>query len=459
MTPQEWVTKQLPKMEALLNALVAIPSVQGGSTPDAPYGEEPLACLKEFLFQAEALGFSVSLEDQRMGEVHLGEGTPGLAILGHLDVVPGWTDGKYPPYQLSKEGGVYYGRGVIDDKGPMVSALFALYYFLEQGISLEMPVMLLAGTDEENGSSDLEYYRKHHPLPSMVITPDASYPVINGEKGLLRFLLQRKESQTYLSEVTGGEVINGVPQKAKAEFVFIPPFWNDLPDQIGEVHFSKNGQTYTATGKNAHASTPELGENALTAMWQALAQTLPAGKEKHLFQDLATLFPHGKTGGEGFDVACSDPISGRLTLNPGFCKIWGGLAEIFCDVRFPLDRNAKEMLVEFTRKAAEYRFVLTPLLQEEPHYTPEDSHLVSTLLKVYREHTGNEGRCIAIGGGTYVHNIPGGVAFGMERDGYDYHMHAVDERLPVQELVDNTVLYIKAIEALCGKEGACSDEH
>jgi len=79
--------------------------------------------------------------------------------------------------------------------------------------------------------------------------------------------------------------------------------------------------------------------------------------------------------------------------------------------------------------------------------------LASTLLKVYREHTGQEGRCISIGGGTYVHNIPGGVAFGMEREGYDYRMHGADERLPVQELVDNTVLYIKAIQGLCAKEG------
>ena len=111
--------------------------------------------------------------------------------------------------------------------------------------------MLLAGTDEENGSADLEYYRKNHTLPSMVITPDASYPVINGEKGMLRFLLQRKVSQTYLSEVTGGEVINGVPQNAEAEFVFVPPFWSTLPDQIGEVRFAKNGQKYYAHGKNA----------------------------------------------------------------------------------------------------------------------------------------------------------------------------------------------------------------
>lgn len=453
MTPQQWVENQLPNMEALLKKLVEIPSVQGNATGDAPYGEEPLRCLEEFLRQAEKLGFPVSLEDRRMGEVRLGEGAPELAVLGHLDVVPGWTEGEHPPFELTKEDGVYYGRGVIDDKGPMVSALFALYYFLEQNISLEKPVLLLAGTDEENGSSDLEFYRKNHSLPPMVMTPDASYPLINGEKGMLRFLLQRKVTQTYLTELTGGEVINGVPQKARAGFVFVPPFWKDLPQSVGGVQLSMQGQEYTALGKNAHASTPELGENALTALWQALAEGLPAGKEQHLFRDLTTLFPHGKTGGEGFGLECSDPVSGRLTLNPGFCQIHGGLAEIFCDVRFPLNRSAKEMLVEFTRKAAQYRFILIPLLTQEPHYTPEDSRLVSTLLKVYREHTGREGRCLAIGGGTYVHDIPGGVAFGMEREGYDYRMHGADERLPVEELVDNTVLYIKAIEALCAGKG------
>ena len=142
MTPQQWVEQQLPNMEAMLKKLVAIPSVQGSPTDQAPYGKAPLACLEEYLRQAKELGFDVSLEDQRMGEVRWGAGAPGLAILGHLDVVPGWTEGNYPSYELSKEDGVYYGRGVIDDKGPMVSALFALYYFLDQGISLKTPALV-----------------------------------------------------------------------------------------------------------------------------------------------------------------------------------------------------------------------------------------------------------------------------------------------------------------------------
>ena len=249
MTPQEWVEKQLPKMEALLQKLVAIPSVQGAASENAPYGEEPLACLEEFLSAAKEMGFPVSLKEQRMGEVQLGEGAPGLGILGHLDVVPGWTEGKYPPYELSKEDGVYYGRGVIDDKGPMVSALFALYYFLEQGISLEMPVLLLAGTDEENGSTDLECYQKYHTLPPMVITPDASYPLINGEKGMLRFLLQRKVSQTYLVEVAGGEVINGVPQKPRRSLFLYRPFGVPCRTRLGRSALPKTDRSILPPGK------------------------------------------------------------------------------------------------------------------------------------------------------------------------------------------------------------------
>ena len=150
MTPQEWVTNQLPNMEEVLKALVAIPSVQGAATENAPYGTQPLHCLEEFLRQAQALGFPVSLEDQRMGEVRLGEGSPSLAILGHLDVVPGWTGGEHPSYELTKEDGVSYGRGVIDDKGPMVSALFALYYrrrkrFCRSGVLSEKPYLTFHG--------------------------------------------------------------------------------------------------------------------------------------------------------------------------------------------------------------------------------------------------------------------------------------------------------------------------
>lgn len=83
------------------------------------------------------------------------------------------------------------------------------------------------------------------------------------------------------------------------------------------------------------------------------------------------------------------------------------------------------------------------------HYASPDSFLVKTLLEVYEEHTGKKGECIAIGGGTYVHGIEGGVAFGVEHPDTDYRIHGTDEFMPVGELLDNTVIFAKAIERLC----------
>jgi succinyl-diaminopimelate desuccinylase len=71
-------------------------------------------------------------------------------------------------------------------------------------------------------------------------------------------------------------------------------------------------------------------------------------------------------------------------------------------------------------------------------------------LRVFEEQTGQPGRCIAIGGGTYVHEIEGGVAFGAEFDGSEYNMHGVDEQVPIDELMDDIRIQAAAILALCG---------
>ena len=59
--------------------------------------------------------------------------------------------------------------------------------------------------------------------------------------------------------------------------------------------------------------------------------------------------------------------------------------------------------------------------------------------------------CIAIGGGTYVHDIAGGVAFGMEYPDWNYHMHGDDEFLPLKQLEENTCMMAAAILRICGE--------
>ncbi len=89
-------------------------------------------------------------------------------------------------------------------------------------------------------------------------------------------------------------------------------------------------------------------------------------------------------------------------------------------------------------------------MEEQPHFVPEDSEFVQKLMNVYSEVEGEPGHCIAIGGGTYVHTVEGGVAFGVERGDTDYHMHGNDEFITEDELLKDAVLFACAIADICG---------
>ena len=93
---------------------------------------------------------------------------------------------KSDPFTAEIRDGRIYGRGAIDDKGPAVAVLYALRAIRESGIPLRKNVRFLLGCNEENGSTDLEYYMARHAMPPQVFTPDGSYPIIHLEKGMLR---------------------------------------------------------------------------------------------------------------------------------------------------------------------------------------------------------------------------------------------------------------------------------
>ena len=83
------------------------------------------------------------------------------------------------------------------------------------------------------------------------------------------------------------------------------------------------------------------------------------------------------------------------------------------------------------------------------HHTPADAPLVRALLRIYETYTGSKGRCLAIGGQTYVHDIDGGVAFGPEMPGADNRLHGADEHIDIEELILGAKMYTQAIIEMC----------
>ena len=426
---REYLEAHKQEMIDLLGELVAIPSVQGKAEKDAPFGNEPARALGLMLEKCREYGFSVDNVDNYAGSADINEMPAQLAVLTHLDVVPvgcGWTT---DPFMLryEPETDKLIGRGAIDDKGPAVAALFAARAVRERGIPLKKGIRLIFGTNEENGSEDLSYYRKNRELPPMVFTPDGEYPLINAEKGMLRVCFSSDFDDEEVLEIQAGTVINAVPQFCTITFL------NDDEEEEDAVY----------EGVSAHASTPEKGDNAITMFLQSYYG------ENMLLSSLGELFPHGEFSGKSCGLGFSDDISGDMTcvlsmLNTENGRLYGGI-----DIRFPLDRTKAEISEMICEKLREAGFEIDSCEGVEPHCTDENSTFVQTLLKTYERVTGDKGRCIAIGGGTYVHGIEGGVAFGAEFPGEDGHMHSPDEFITLDNLLRNAEIMAEAMAELC----------
>lgn len=426
---RKYLESHKDEMLGLLSELVAIPSVQGEALEGKPFGEEPARALAFMLEKCREYGFAVENVDNYAGSADFGAPEPELAILSHLDVVPAGSGWSSDPFTLTADGDKLIGRGAIDDKGPAVAALFALRAVRELGIPLKKGVRLIFGTNEENGSADLAYYRSKRELPPVVFTPDGEYPVINAEKGMLRVYFSAPFNNGAIYDEGG--VINAVPQLCSYD-----------------VRLEENGDVSLNYGKmkgvSAHASTPEKGENAITKFLTFNNYGAP------MLKKLAELFPHGEFNGKSCGLGFSDPISGEMTCVLSILYTKEGRLHGGIDIRFPLDRKKAEISDIICGKLREAGFDIDSCEGVEPHCTDENSTFVQALLKTYERVTGEKGRCIAIGGGTYVHEIEGGVAFGAEFPGKDYHMHSPDEFITVGELLKNAELMAEAIIEICG---------
>jgi len=454
--------------EGLVSAvrrLVAVKSVRGPAIPGAPFGPGPKAALEEAVTLCGEMGLSAQNYDNYVGLADLNNHPTQLHILGHLDVVGEGTGWSTDPYVCVERDGMLYGRGVSDDKGPVVAALFAMKAVKDLAVPLTKNVRMILGTDEESGSEDIAYYYAREPYAPQAFTPDASFPLIPIEKG--RYTPSFGRSWTAeaalprVTSLTGGFRTNVVPPEADAEIlglktVDIFPLFYPTQNVTGAKFTFKDtvsGVQIHCAGKNAHAASPDDGLNAISALLEFLS-VLPLAEceSTRAVKAMHTLFPFGDNRGRALGIAQSDEESGELTLNLALMNLTETGFTAKFDVRFPL--CAKEETCKEVCEASLQKYGMTVTADPNmiaAHYVPADSPFVATLLNCYETFTGEKGaKPFAIGGGTYVHDIPGGVAFGCEFPGFDPKMHAADEQASVRDLLTSAKIFALAIARLCG---------
>lgn len=437
-----------------LQKWIRVPSVKGEAAPGAPFGKEVRSMLDMALADCEQMGFKTQNFDGYIAHADLGEGSDedALAILAHLDVVPEGDGWKYPPYGAVIENGRMYGRGTSDDKGPAVAALYAMKAVKDAGIPLRRKVRLILGCDEESGWEDIAHYNKVATMPRMGFSPDASYPIINIEKGICRLELHGVLSNEGLQVIAfnNGERPNVIPGRASALVVGDAATVAQAEaaakklDIPAEVQLTDKGVSITVTGISGHAAYPETARNANGEMLLLLRELGVQGDLCLLADKIGLDYK-----GEGLEISVSDGISGYLTCNLGIIRADEGGVYATLDIRYPVMTNPDMIIKNVSASLPGMR--VDAMEVKEPHHVPAGSELVQNLLDAYHEVTGYERKCLYTGGGTYARSLQEGVAFGASFPQNEDLAHQANEYADIEGLYKNIKIFALAIVKLAGK--------
>ncbi len=471
---ETWIESHVPQLIETTQAVLRIPSVKDADTvdpaADAPFGRAAADALRYTLSVCEANGFVTENFGGFAGHADFGTGIEIAAMLGHLDVVPvgkGWT---YDPWSATVVDGWLWGRGSTDDKGPTYAAMWGAFAVKAvcdaQGVQLSRKIRLIFGCDEESGWECMTHYfgAAGQPKPTLAFTPDAAFPLVHAEKGSFTGTVTHtfgdEFGSVWLVSFVSGQRPNMVPDEATAvlrgndePLAIMEGVLNQMPGITAYREPGPVGElVVTAKGKAAHGSTPDQGDNAAVKLARALTSNLSAfdDLDSAASEWLVDLAKRGaSTTGAENAIACEDEVTGHLTCNLGVVTLDNGTATAVFNVRYPATLDGDRLIARFTQSVSESGYTVANIAHTPPLYVPIDAEPVRTLLRVYREQTGDMTPPKTMGGRTYATTVaPVGVAFGAMREGDPDGAHQSNERIALARLVECAKIYAHALYEL-----------
>lgn len=441
---KDFINKYAKDMIDDLGELVKYNSVLNND--ELPFGSENRKVLDTALNLMQAYGLKTKNLDYYCGYGEVGEGEEVIGILAHLDIVPAGDGWNSNPFELVNKDGYLYGRGVSDDKGAVIASLYALRYLIETNYPFKKRVRLITGCNEETGSRCIRHYVEKEGHIDMGFTPDANFPGIYAEKGMLGGEIRGKSN---IVEISGGTVSNVVCKEVKCKVAKDSFDFNIFDDYFKEkgIKYDISIDDYinlTIYGKAAHASMPDLGINAINHLFVALYK---AGFKDEFVSDFNQLIAdtyHGELIGAD---KLEDEHS-NLTMNLGVISKDKDEVVMSLDVRYPVLSN-NEIVKEHFEKLKGNSLYLNIRSMVNPLFFDTNSPMIKALMKAYQDATGDkETKMEAIGGGTYAKAINNCIAFGCEFIGEDNHIHDANECLNIANFYKQVELYIEAIKNL-----------
>ena len=427
-----------------LGEFVAINSVLDEETvsKENPFGQGVTNALTYIANLAQDDGFEVRNYANKVVEIICGEGK-NITILAHADVVPAGTGWDQEPFQMVDHGDKLTGRGVADDKGPLLAAYYAMKAIRDNHLQGDYQIRFIVGGNEESGSAGVEYYfqKLKKPQPDFGFSPDAEYPLIFAEKGIINFEVKKKLNLKHVHSIHGGVASNSVIEKCDVVMDYDPEFITYLTDHGYKTTSLRDGDLITVTflGMAAHGSTPELGSNAGMAAIKALAKFYTNKDLLHLYGC------YGNLQGYGLEAYANSDEMGHNTLNVGIID-WDENGEFKMIVNFRYVDRCHVDEAQYNIKEHSKPFSVEFLSESKLLFYPKESVLVQTLLQAYQKETGDyKSTPKAIGGGTYAKEADNVVAFGAEFPGWNSYMHSPGEQVKKADLFKSISIYAKAI--------------
>ncbi|MHA8110957.1 dipeptidase PepV [Lactobacillaceae bacterium Melli_B4] len=447
-----------------LKELIAIDSERDDehATKEFPLGPGPAAALAKYLEIGERDGFKTKNYDNLAGYIEYGEGDQTLGILVHADVMPAGEGWDTDPFEMTIKDNVAYGRGTSDDKGPGLAAYYGLKMLKDAGIQPKFKIRFLIGTDEESNWTGINHYLDLEPAPDFGFSPDAEFPVINGEKGNTTFITtfkghQQGEADTEftLRSFKSGLRDNMVPRDAYAVLESdnnekvaddFTRFLDTYPVS-GDAKVTDEGLALHVIGKSAHGMEPDDGVNAGTYLATFLHQYQYAGDAENFIAFIADKL-HDDSRGHKLGINKTDDVMGDLTMNIGIMHYDfkdGGLVNT--NFRYPKGIGPENIMNGLTAGVTDGE--VTQEDNMNPHYVDASDPVVQKLINVYKDLSGQtEAEPHVVGGGSFARLMERGVAFGALFPWTENTMHQANEFQPVDDLMLAMAIYGRALAAL-----------
>lgn len=462
----KYIDSQKDEIIQKLKELINIPSVyEKSDNPNMPFGKNAYSALEYILNLGDSLGFKTKNVDGYCGYIEFGKGSELVGIIGHLDVVPANDNWTYSPFNATIHDNKIYGRGAIDDKGPVIASLYAMKAVMEN-CQINKRVRLILGLDEERSWKCINYYKEHEEIPTIGFSPDADFPCIYAEKAILTNYLSmdynsNNDSKIYIKEINcNNNPINVVPKICSIiiglnQNTSMTELVNDINKIINKYNFNieleildNNNLKIISNGKESHAAHPDLGVNAISRLILIIDDLFKYYNDAIDIFDFFSKFINIQYDGKNLGINSKDE-SGVLTLNVGQLILDNNKITIGINMRIPIHTEIKDIENIFINKISTYNSIKYEKYESKKAlYIDKNSYLVKTLCNIFNEMNNSDFTPIAIGGATYARAFDNCISFGANMPGQKDMCHQSDEFISIDNLIFASKVYAKSIYEL-----------